>query len=395
MLVLDNKQIIKTIIREYLVERKRNNFIDELKYELKKYKTDEELLRNGGIPIEILDRLAFGFSADNITTLTPDQLKIKWKDDLENVIYQINKSGLTPKQWSIKIDLTEPIDVSYWEDKKYKRGFYIEDGHHRYMAAKILNKPLNVNLEITINPIKILAPNLNYDEFHRFVFNLFKNNKLNNDSFPILKTTRDKYLNENSNNEIKFLQKQLKDMDNWFGDHTYGKIGYELRDEKEKEAVKIRLRLYQLTGDYYGETKADKEKKKVKPNGLDNNYNYPDDVPKNIYRWILNNTSLLSTDATDAVRWSRIINTKNDSRYPKGQIIIYRAVDNHDYSDIREGDWVTTDKKYAIEHNNRYFNGKGKIISMNVDGRDVLVSPTGNYEEAIYAPLEYSIDIKL
>jgi len=42
-----------------------------------------------------------------------------------------------------------------------------------------------------------------------------------------------------------------------------------------------------------------------------------------------------------------------------------------------------------------YFDGKGRIISMDVDGRDVLVSPTGNYEEAIYAPLKYSIDVKL
>ena len=103
----------------------------------------------------------------------------------------------------------------------------------------------------------------------------------------------------------------------------------------------------------------------------------------------------MTTDATDAVRWSRIINTKDDARYPRGEITIYRAVDNHNYDEIREGDWVTTDEKYAIQHNDMYFDGKGKIISMDVDGRDVLVSPTGNYEEAIYAPLKYSIDVKL
>jgi len=32
---------------------------------------------------------------------------------------------------------------------------------------------------------------------------------------------------------------------------------------------------------------------------------------------------------------------------------------------------------------------------MDVNGRDVLISPTGNNEEAIYAPLKYSIDVKL
>ena len=163
----------------------------------------------------------------------------------------------------------------------------------------------------------------------------------------------------------------------------------------QKKADGVRRELYQLTGDPYGETKADKEKKRVKPNGVDGVYDHPTDVPKNVYKWILQNTSLLSTDASDAVRWSRIINTRNDSRYPSGNLTIYRAVDNPDYDEIREGDWVTTDEKYAVEHNNRYFNGNGNVISDIVDGRDVLVSPTGNNEEAIYAPVNYSIDFKL
>lgn len=207
-------------------------------------------------------------------------------------------------------------------------------------------------------------------------------------------TTIREYLNENANTEIKILQKQLKDLDNWFGEHTYGKRGHEFWEQKAEEADIIRRKLYQLTGDSYGETKEDKAKKKIKPNGLNKRYDYPTDVPKNVYKWILSNQSLLNSDATDAVRWSRIINTKDEPRY-RGDITIYRAVDNKNYNDIREGDWVTTDKKYAIEHNNRYFNGNGKVISMDVNGRDVLQSPTGNYEEAIYAPLEYSIEIKL
>lgn len=153
-------------------------YVDDLKAELSKFNTDEELLRNGGLSIETLDRLAHGFSEEDIKTINPNQLRIKWKDDLENVRFEINKSGSTPKQWASNVDLSEPIDVSYWEDGRYKRGFYIEDGHHRYMAAKILNKPLNVNLEIKVNPITTIAPNMGYDEFHRYVFSLYKTNKL-------------------------------------------------------------------------------------------------------------------------------------------------------------------------------------------------------------------------
>lgn len=154
-----------------------SKYLDDLKKELSKFKTDEELLRSGGISIETLDRLAHGFSSEDIKTINPNDLKVKWKDDLENVKYEIKKSGLTPKQWASKINLSEPIEVSYWGDNKHKIGFYIEDGHHRYMAAKILNKTLNVNLEIKVNSISTINPNLGYDDFNRYIFKIFKNNE--------------------------------------------------------------------------------------------------------------------------------------------------------------------------------------------------------------------------
>lgn len=202
------------------------------------------------------------------------------------------------------------------------------------------------------------------------------------------------FLNESLADEVKQLQKELYRLEEVELEKARKKEDWPLFDKLVDDTNIIRRKLYQLTGDGYGRTKEEKEKTNVKPRGLNRRYNYPTDVPKSVYRWILSNTSLLTTDATDAVRWSRIINSKDDARY-RGDITIYRAVDNNDYDDIREGDWVTTDEEYAIEHNNRYFNGAGKIISMDVNGRDVLVSPTGNSEEAIYAPLRYSIDVKL
>jgi hypothetical protein len=198
------KKFIKTTIREFLNESRNNElkihseYINDLKGELSKFKTDEELLRNGGISIETLDRLAHGFSEEDIKTINPNDLKIKWKDDLENVKYEIKQSGLTPKQWASKIKLTEPIDVSYWEDGKYKKGFYIEDGHHRYMAAKILKKPLNINLEIKVNPIKTIAPHMGYDEFHRYIFNLYKKNN----TILLYHGTKPKFVNDIKNNGL-------------------------------------------------------------------------------------------------------------------------------------------------------------------------------------------------
>ncbi len=173
------KESIRHTIREFLNESENKlnlnkEFIDDLRDEISQYESSEQLLRSGGLSIETLDRLAHGFSQEDITQLMPEQLKIRWKDDLDNVKWEIEKSGLTPKKWASKINLIEPIDVSYM-DYKNKRGFYIEDGHHRYMAAKILKKPLNVNLEIEVNPIKTIAPDMGYDEFHRHIFDMYKN----------------------------------------------------------------------------------------------------------------------------------------------------------------------------------------------------------------------------
>lgn len=154
---------------------------DEVITEVSAFDTAEDLLKSGGISIEALDRAAFGFTGEDIKTLLPSQLHIKWKEDLKNVKYEIEylrKKSYSElslpkvmKIWANKVDLSEPIDVSYEKDR-----FYIEDGHHRYYAANILNKPLNVSLEIKQNPIVKLAPTLSYDDFHRCIFKQIKGN---------------------------------------------------------------------------------------------------------------------------------------------------------------------------------------------------------------------------
>ena len=140
------------------------------------YASDENLLRSGGIPIELLHKAAYGFSVDSVKTLMPEQLKVRWKTDLENVKWEIEKQGIDEKTWAQYIDLTEPIEVEYWKDEEegFEEGFYISDGHHRYYAAKILNKPLNVKLEIKTNPIEKLTPGIGYDDFHRCLFKQVK-----------------------------------------------------------------------------------------------------------------------------------------------------------------------------------------------------------------------------
>lgn len=153
-----------------------------------------------------------------------------------------------------------------------------------------------------------------------------------------------------------------------------------------EEARIIRKQLWDLTGDAYGRKKT----KTVRPSDdvLQARYDAPEEVPQEVMAWVRSHAALITSDATDAVRWARIVDTARDDRYPKGEITIYRAV--ADGEEVRPGDWVTTERKYAEDHLARYFDGKGQILEATVDGEDVLVSPTGNFEEAIYAPMELS-----
>jgi tRNA nucleotidyltransferase/poly(A) polymerase len=148
----------------------------------------------------------------------PNKLSIKWFDDLENVLFEVQKSGLSNREWASRIDLSEPIDVSFEKNK-----FYIEDGHHRYYAAKILNKPLNVNLEIKSNPIIKLGGDLGYDEFHRVVWNMVHDKKNINevelmslDDLPFKKEVEQlggKIFSVGGAVRDKFLGKDSKDLD--------------------------------------------------------------------------------------------------------------------------------------------------------------------------------------
>jgi len=138
--------------------------------EAHKFKSSEELLRGGGFSTDALDLAAFGFTDSSIKQLMPQQLKIKWKQDLAQAKFEqdeYHRRGMPRIDWARKINLSEPIDVSFDGNN-----FFLEDGHHRYVAAKTLNLPLNVTLEIKANPLVKLSDK-DYDEFHREFYDRF------------------------------------------------------------------------------------------------------------------------------------------------------------------------------------------------------------------------------
>jgi hypothetical protein len=115
-----------------------------------------EALRKAGIPgLKYYDQMSRGKAGaysdpsgkyhgkvGGVKTLNPDQIKPLSQGEINTATSQMKNSGLTPEEWARKVDTSEPVDVSIFSDGEIK----LSDGHHRYLAAKILGKPLNVNL---------------------------------------------------------------------------------------------------------------------------------------------------------------------------------------------------------------------------------------------------------
>ena len=199
-----------------------------------------------------------------------------------------------------------------------------------------------------------------------------------------------------SESEIEVLQKQIADIEKRFEPLRENKLyNTQQWDELLAQLPPIRKKLFELTGDAYGRPKQEKQKR-PDDDLLYARYDAPGDVPAQVMAWVRTNSSVITSDASDAVRWSRIVDTKRDDRFPAGDVTLYRAIGRGDdiIEEIRPGDWVTTSLEYAQDHLKRWLDGRGSILEMNVDGRDVLASPTGNHEEAIFAPMDMSGPIK-
>lgn len=158
-----------------------------------------------------------------------------------------------------------------------------------------------------------------------------------------------------------------------------------------KAAAELRRKLFDLTGDWYGKPKTARPAPPA-DEVLSARYDSPEEVPAEVMYWVRMHSQLITSDATDAVRWARIVDTQSDERYPPGDLEIYRAVvlGADTVEEIRPGDWVSTSLAYVKDHLERYLGTKGVILTETVDGNDVLASPTGNSEEAIFAPYELS-----
>jgi hypothetical protein len=103
---------------------------------------------------------------------------------------------------------------------------------------------------------------------------------------------------------------------------------------------------------------------------------YPDDF----YSF---EASRLYGDGMDKARDARIIGQLQTFKdRPNRSVTIYRAVPKSvpRSAKINQGDWVTTDRQYAIEHGMGALNGNYKIISQTAKARDLFTNGDSIYE---------------
>lgn len=101
--------------------------------------------------IDDLDMMAFGHYDGEEVMIDPNDIKIKWHDDLGNPEHKFAKGGM---DWVHSVDFSGPVELSVNNNGEIE----LEDGHHRWFAAKKLGRKLKGVIEIKGKPIeRILA----------------------------------------------------------------------------------------------------------------------------------------------------------------------------------------------------------------------------------------------
>jgi hypothetical protein len=101
-------------------------------------------------PTEVLDREAFGFASGDTIKVPLDAIHIKYQADLEDAESDVASVAMA----RVIFERAEPVDLALRNGQ-----LELEDGHHRYVAARMLGKKtLKAIVDIHDNPItEILA----------------------------------------------------------------------------------------------------------------------------------------------------------------------------------------------------------------------------------------------
>jgi hypothetical protein len=108
--------------------------------------TEAELL---DMPVEVLDRLAFGVSSGGCIEISPKEITMIYPGDLDNPRHCYAQGS---NAWRHAVSFDEPVEISIDSERRKN----LVNVHHRYFAALLLGRKLKAIVEITGNPILAL-----------------------------------------------------------------------------------------------------------------------------------------------------------------------------------------------------------------------------------------------
>jgi hypothetical protein len=114
--------------------------------------TEEELVR---MPIKELDMMAFGCHNGQILTMPCSKIKIVHLADMADAYQKMEawckNNKATPIMWAKQVSQSTPVDIDYQNGR-----FQLGDGHHRYLAAKLLKIPLTCIVTVKDKPVQAI-----------------------------------------------------------------------------------------------------------------------------------------------------------------------------------------------------------------------------------------------
>jgi len=104
------------------------------------------------LDVDTLDRWAFGVVGDEVLRLDPGELMIVHVDDLANARHQADRHPGGSLRWARRVSLKEPVDVIVDD----RGDLLLDDGHHRYLAARLSGRKLSAKIIVRGRPIERL-----------------------------------------------------------------------------------------------------------------------------------------------------------------------------------------------------------------------------------------------
>jgi hypothetical protein len=104
------------------------------------------------LPTEQLDRVAFGFASGDVLDVPINAIHIRYAGDLEQAQTDLRRGGGWDVARARQYSGAPPVEAALRDGR-----LELEDGHHRYVAARILGRPiLRARVTIHDNPINVI-----------------------------------------------------------------------------------------------------------------------------------------------------------------------------------------------------------------------------------------------